>query len=334
MRFVIVGLGSIGKRHLQVIKEVYPDSVIAIWRHAKKADDTLPMGVERLCYSLDEVIAFLPDVAIVANPASKHLEVAMPLADAGVHLMIEKPLSISTDNVSDLIARCKEKKVALMVGYNLRFQPGLLNMRKLLFNGKIGDLIYARAEVGQYLPDWRPGVDYRSGVSAQHSMGGGVLLELSHEIDYLLWMLGEPKCVTAIGGKYSNLECDVEDLVEIILEYENPRRLVSIHLDMLQRSPFRKCRLVGAEGTIEWDGISDELMLYNKSNEGWHKVETKKYENRNAIYGEQLKYFIDKSQRPDSSDCEGSEGWRVLKVLDAARRSMGLGCSIDIEWGI
>lgn len=189
-----------------------------------------------------------------------------------------------------------------------------------------------RAEVGQYLPDWRPISDYRNTVSARAALGGGVLLELSHDIDYMLWTLGLPISVTAIGGKFSDLDVDVEDLVELLLEYDNPRRLVSIHLDMLQHCPTRTCRLVGTEGVLVWDSIVDQLHLFKSNDKKWRQVNFLKRVDKNLMYLDQLTDFIECIQtgkRPSSGGCEGLQ---VLQLIDAARDSMHAGCRVGIDW--
>ena len=332
MRFVIMSHGSIGQRHLRNLRAAYPDAEIAVWRRAGSERRELPAGADSLCLSLDEVLAFSPKAAIIASPASAHLDAAVALATAGVHLLIEKPLSVSAAAIDELIRCCQKHQIVLMVGYNLRFMPSLRRMRELVKAGAIGEVLSARAEVGQYLPDWRPSSDYRNTVSARAALGGGVLLELSHDIDYILWTLGLPIWVTAVGGKFSDLDVDVEDLVELLLEYDNPRRLVSIHLDMLQRCPTRTCRLVGTEGLLLWDSIVDQLLLFQVTDKKWRQVDFLQKSDKNLMYVDQLTDFIECIQtgkRPSSGGCEGRQ---VLQLIDAARDSIQAGRRVEIEW--
>jgi len=147
-------------------------------------------GIDHCVTSLDDALRFHPQAAVIANPASHHLDLAMPLAQAGVHLLVEKPVSSSTHRVSELIEVCRVRGITLMTGYNLRFLPSLKRFRELLEEKRVGRVLSVRAEIGQFLPSWRPGFDYRQSVSARATLGGGVLLELSHEIDYLRWLFG------------------------------------------------------------------------------------------------------------------------------------------------
>jgi predicted dehydrogenase len=327
-----MSLGSIGQRHLRNLRATFPDAEIAVWRRPGSAGDGVPTGADRLCLSMDEVLAFSPEAAIIASPAVVHLEAALALASAGVHLLVEKPLSESAAGLGELIRRCQDHHVVLMVGYNLRFMPSLIRMRDLIRAGAIGAVLSARAEVGQYLPDWRPRSDYRNGVTARAALGGGVLLELSHEIDYILWMLGLPARVTAVGGKFSDLEWDVEDLVELLLEYERPRRLVSVHLDMLQRSPTRTCRVVGTEGALVWDCIADRLEQFHMADRQWRQVDVPRLADKNLMYIDQLATFVDCIETGKRPLCGGLEGRQVLQLVDAARVSIQSGRGIDIDW--
>ena len=188
-RILIVGLGSAGTRHLRLARELFPDSQIKVLQH--RTQSTIPQFSDGCFLTMVEAIQFAPQIAIIANPSTFHVNVAQELAQAEIHLLIEKPLSSSLEGVARLIETCKDRKSILMIGYNLRFSPSLQHFRKLLGEGIISSLLSVRCEVGQYLPSWRPESDYRQGVSAKKELGGGALLELSHEIDYIQWIFGK-----------------------------------------------------------------------------------------------------------------------------------------------
>jgi len=310
---------------------VLPEAEIAVWRRSG-TDLAPPSGADHVLFSLDDVFAFKPDAAIIASPASLHLEAALPLANAGVHLLIEKPLSSTSDNVDQLVALCREKKLVLMVGYNLRFMPSLQKARAMVREGAIGRVISVRAEVGQYLPQWRPHADYRKGVTAQSALGGGVLLELSHDIDYILWTLGLPGSVTAFGGHYSDLEIDVEDVAEILVDYPERRCLVSIHLDMVQQSAIRRCRFVGSEGILIWDCIADQIEYFRADRGEWLVIDDVRLEDRNFMYIEQLRHFLDCIETGSVPLCSGEDGLQCLEVVDAARRSIRDKQAVEFNW--
>jgi predicted dehydrogenase len=184
--------------------------------------------------------------------------------------------------------------------------------------------------VGQYLPDWRSGTRYQDSVSAQAVLGGGALLELSHELDYLYWMFGLPHNVTARGGQLSTLDLDVEDLVELCLEYENPRRLVSVHLDFIQRVPHRSCRLIGSQGTLIWDAIMDMVEIYRVETGQWKRVEFPTLD-RNQAYLDEIRDFVFATDATTGKLPDLSAAYDVLAIVEAAKDSIASGNTIRIQ---
>lgn len=322
-KFLVTSLGSIGRRHVANLRALRPDATIAVLRTraSSAAPAALHAGVDLEFHRLADAIAFGPDAAIVASPANLHLALAGALVDAGIAVLIEKPLADSSAGLRQFAALVAAREVKAAVGYNLRFLPSLAAARALLLDGAIGQVLSVRAEVGQYLPDWRPGSDYRGGVSAQRVLGGGALLELSHELDYLLWIFGAPDSVVAKGGRLGALDLDVEDMVELCLEYQQPRRLVSVHLDFLQRAPQRSCRFVGSDGTLVWNGLEDKIALYRAATGSWEQFDYP-LADRNQMYLDELSEFLRLADGPPSSICSVAQGLDVMAVVEAARASM------------
>ena len=328
-RFLIVGYGSIGKRHIRNIKELFPDSRVTVLR--RKActavqDSHVQPEVDQFVSKLDDALAGSPQMAIIAGPAPFHIEIAIKLANVGVHLLIEKPLSDNVEGVDELLTICKERKISLMVGYNLRFLDSLQKLKSMLNRREIGDIISVRCEVGQYLPEWRPDMDYRDSVSAQRKLGGGALLELSHELDYLMWLFGDVAAVTAYISKESGLEIDVEDTVHLILELKkdhNCEKLIaSLNMDFIRRDSTRKCVVIGESGTLRWDGIQGKLEMFKSVSEGWYVLCTDPSD-RNMSYKRELIQFIKytKAASLPNPGAGGLDGKKVLQVIFGARRS-------------
>ena len=322
MKALIVGFGSIGRRHAWNLKTIDGTARIGVWRPRSSGGglgDLDPL-VERVVGGEEEALAWAPDVAIVATPASAHVEVATALARAGVHLLVEKPLADTLDGVDTLLARCDERSLALMVGYNLRFAPSLISLREALLEGAIGRPLALRAAVGQFLPDWRPGKDYRQTVSARRRSGGGALLEMSHELDYARWLLGDVTAVSARMRHLSDLDLDVEDTAEIILEFASGA-LGNVHLDMLDRAPVRTCRILGTEGTLAWDGIEHTTGLFTRVAGKWTELFSGGPEARDAMYVAELEHFLACVAERRAPAVTGADGRRAVEIALAARRS-------------
>ncbi len=201
---------------------------------------------------VEQALAWQPDVVLVCTPASAHVSVASAAAEAGCDLFVEKPLSDSIAGVSELEETVQRRGLTVLAGFDLRFDPGLCRMKTWIDEGRIGRVLSVQAQVGEFLPDWRPGRDYRQTATARADWGGGVIFELSHELDYVSWLLGPVVDVSCLQGRVSSLDIDVEDVAAIALRFENGA-IGSVHLDCLQRVPTRTCRVIGELGTIEWD---------------------------------------------------------------------------------
>jgi predicted dehydrogenase len=325
-RILIVGSGSAGTRHLRLARELFPESQIKVLRH--RVQSTIPQFSDGYFSTMAEAIQFAPQIAIIANPSTFHVQAAQELAQVGVHLFIEKPLSSSLSGVANLIKRCKEHNSVLMIGYNLRFSPSLQHFRNLLDDGIIGELFSVRCEVGQYLPSWRPESDYRQGVSARKELGGGALLELSHEIDYLRWIFGEVEWVRATISQQSRLEIDVEDSAHLTLGFlpnSNGRQLVgALNLDLIRHDHTRTCTVIGEKGTLRWNGLTGEVDLFEEGVISWKKLYSHQPK-PDETYSAELQDFMDSIEKKKIPFVTGDDGLRVLEIIKAARVSAATG---------
>ncbi len=318
-RFLIVSLGSIGRRHLRNLRTLYPTSTIAVLRLQGREQQDVE-GCNHQFSTMEQVRAFAPQAAFIAAPASRHVDIAMHLIAMSVPVFIEKPFSHNLDGLRSLITAASMAGVPVMIGYNLRFKSSLIEARRRLVAGEIGEVLFVRSEVGQYLPQWRPDADYRHSVSAQAALGGGALLELSHEIDYLYWLFGLPSSVSCRGGRFAGLDIDVEDMVELCFEYEHAPRLVSVHLDFIQRVVSRSCKFVGSEGNMVWDGIADTITVNTVAN-GAHLVRMDPMDS-NAVYVDELVHFLDCIAKGTAPAIDPIQAYEVMAVIEAARLSM------------
>lgn len=321
LKVLIIGLGSIGKRHIVNLRKLEPAAYTMALRHSRGQEATnLPDEVDAVVYNLQDALIVKPDIALITGPASHHIKMGLALAKQGIHLFIEKPLSHVMDEVDELITVCKTNSLVLMVGYNLRFWQPLQLVWQVIQEGQIGRIMTLRAEVGQYLPDWRPGTDYRRGVSARQELGGGAVLELSHEIDYARWLGGEVKAVSAKLDRVSKLEIDVEDTAECILQFENGA-MGSIHLDMVSRPATRTCRIGGDKGTLTWDGLSNQVRLFSTDTNSWVELHQAIPLDRNQMYMAELHHFLECVRENKSPLVNGEEGRKTLALALAIKQS-------------
>jgi predicted dehydrogenase len=330
-KILIVGAGSAGVRHLNIAKTLFPKASIALLTKRLSIDSNLSPNMHFV--DSKDAVSFQPDIAVISGAASSRIEVCTMLANSGAHLLIEKPISNTTKGVADLIEICQAKKLVLAVGYNLRFDESLIAFRESLNSQVIGKPLLVSCEVGQYLPSWRENIDYRQSVSSKHELGGGVLLELSHEIDYLTWIFGKINWVRATVMKQSSLEIDVEDSAFLTLGIENsnnPNLVANLSMDFIRHDFKRSCVVVGEEGTLKWDGTNQEVSLLQKGESHW-KLLSEMNNSANDSYINEWNDFvscIDSGNRPRAS---GSDGLNALEVIESALESAPTGAQVQVR---
>jgi predicted dehydrogenase len=338
-RILCISLGSIGKRHLRNVRSLLPNARIAVWRQHSRSD-VVPDGADEVATDLQAALAFAPDAVLVSSPASEHIANARPFAQRHVPLFVEKPLAANSEELGNFSELSATSRGFMMVGYVLRFLPALHAIKKHLQDGVVGQIHTARIEVGQYLPDWRPGGDYRENVSSQRKLGGGALLELSHEIDYATWLFGWPQSVLCSTARLSAMEIDVEDSAHLMLEY--PDKRVSLQLDFLQRVATMAVQIVGSKGTLMADLIKEELRLIDPAHPTGRLLDATKLPNGNDIYLRQFDFFFSKAlphyvpvykQTPDFDQWAGIEhSEKILKLVDIAKQSSDSGTRLLVSF--
>jgi predicted dehydrogenase len=311
-QILIVGSGSMGSKHFKLADEIFPSArVELVSRH-------------ELRLMSNENFSENPLILVIATGASQHANLVKEFAIKGIHFLIEKPLSTSVSGIKELIRICEQNNQKFLVGYNLRFLPSLNYFKSLYEQGVAGNVLSVRCEVGQYLPDWRSGKDYRESVSAKSELGGGVLLELSHEIDYLRWIFGEIEWVMASATRQSKLEIDVEDQTLIILGFKssmNSSQLIgSLGMDFIRHDKTRTCTVIGEETSIRWDGVKGTVEVFDRVNQIWQVVFEQSGEIEESYKAEWLELINSIEENRDPC-VTGWDGLIVLEIIEAIRAS-------------
>jgi predicted dehydrogenase len=292
MKILVIGAGSIGRRHINNLNLLDFHDIDVVDISNGNLDYVKKNFKIRDTFNdfKNALLSKSYDAAFILTPPIYHISMALELAKRGIDLFIEKPLGHNLEDVDELIKTKEDNNIVIMVGYNLRFNFGLRKLKSYLDKERLGKIYYIRAEVGQYLPDWRPWQDYRKSYTAIKELGGGILLDGSHEMDYVKWLAeSEVKELKAIYNKISNLEIDVEDMAEIIVRFENGI-IASIHLNMVEMYYNRYCKVVGERGNIKWIFKDNTLEFYDAESK---ELTIKKYEiDPNYSYLEELKHFF------------------------------------------
>lgn len=321
-RVLVIGTGSIARRHMNNAKQVFDGATVVCVSASGRSVSAGETAADELHMSLPPALAIRPDFAVIASPAPLHVAQASQLLSAGIPVLIEKPLSSSIEEFERHRAVLEANRDRLDVGYNLRLLESAQCFARLLADGQVGRLHRVSIEVGQYLPDWRPGSDYRRNVSARRSLGGGVLLELSHEIDYLGWLFGRFESAYCIASNSGALEVDVEDRVDAILGRKDGL-VATLHMDFLQRTTTRTCKVVGEAGNLVWNLATNSVQL---SAAGQHELlfSAPDYD-RNDMYCAELVRFA-RVAAGELRPLVGLEAaLQTLQLVDTLRRSASSG---------
>jgi len=335
MKILIAGLGSIGRRHFRnLIALGETDLVLLRTRKATLPDDELA-GYPVETDIRDALEKHRIDGVVVANPTSLHLDVAIPAAEAGCHILLEKPVSHSLEDLDTLQKAAENYGSKILVGFQFRYHPTLNKARELIQSGVLGKVLTVHAHWGEYLPNWHPWEDYSQSYAARADLGGGVIGTLTHPLDYLRYILGEIEALWSFNGHVSPLEMDVEDTAEIGLKFANGA-IGGIHVNYVQRPPVHRLEIVGTNGTLRWDNADGILRFYQMPAPfGSYSddlpapvVETfpppEGFE-RNDLFIAQTLHFINIVRGQEEPVCSLEDGIRIQELVQAARESEASG---------
>jgi predicted dehydrogenase len=335
MKFLIAGLGSSGRRHFRNLIALGEKEIVLLrTRKATLPDDELegyPVEAD-----LNEALKkHRPDAVIVANPTAMHLEIAIPAAEAGCHILLEKPVSHSLERL-DLLQKAAAKSGSkILVGFQFRYHPTLNRARALIQSNALGKLLTVHAHWGEYLPQWHPWEDYRQSYAARADLGGGVIVTLTHPLDYLRYLLGEVDSLWSFNGHISPLEVEVEDAAEIGLRFTNGA-VGGVHVNYFQRPPVHRLEIVGTSGTIRWDNADGILHFYQlPATFGYFsdqppapvidRFSPPEGFERNQLFVAQTRHFIEIVRGETEPVCHLEDGVMALRLALAAYESQRMG---------
>ncbi|MCM1426121.1 MAG: Gfo/Idh/MocA family oxidoreductase [Eubacterium sp.] len=341
IKVLIIGLGSAGQRHVRNLRRLFGDNVSFIAYRVKKSqrlfDDNLNVIEGRTveeAYNimeyddLDLALREKPDMAFITNPNSMHISCALKVAEYGVDIFMEKPVSDSMNGIDKLNQIIREKNLILYVGFQMRMHPCILRLKQDIENGIIGKPVSVDCHMGELLTGMHQYEDYRFMNESQKATGGGVVLCQIHEIDYLYWVFGMPTEIYAIGDKYSDFEIDVEDSASSLWKYEADNGFsIILHQDFLQKPPIRRCQVIGTEGQIELDLLHNEYTTWRKNG-----MQEEKYPNfsRNDMFIQELTVFLDYVKSRKSLSLNLEDGIGSLKIALAIKKSISEGLPVRL----
>lgn len=323
MKLLVIGCGSIGTRHINNLKNVLRQEVIAFDTNKDTLDYAQKIFDIKCFNNFNLSLEENPDAALICTPNNLHITFALKCITKGMHIFIEKPISDNLNGIDELISLSNKKNKVIMVACNMRYHPAIMKIKKMLDKNKIGKILSIRAQYGHYLPNWRPGTDYRQIYSAKKDMGGGIILDAIHEIDYLQWFTNSAKVqeISCYSDKISNLDIDTEDIADLVIRTIDGI-IINIHVDYLRQDKHRSCEIIGSKGTINWTcwgkaPEENEVKVYDSEINKWSLLYKETIKDFNDIYVQEMKNFvnaINKGIKP-MKDAEDGKKNLILALL-------------------
>ncbi len=330
MKFLIAGLGSIGRRHLNMLRELGQDDIVLYRTHQSTLDDADLVGIP-VYTDLRNALDIQPDAVIVANPTSLHMDIAIPAAEAGCHILLEKPISDDLSRVDKLRQAAEKSGSRILVGFQFRYHPTLNKARELINAGALGQILSAHSHWGEYLPNWHPWEDYRQSYAARADLGGGVIGTLTHPLDYMRYILGEIEETVALQGHVSPLELSgVEDVGEIGIRFRSGA-IGAVHVNYFQRPPDHRLEIVGTRGTLRWNNADGVLHHFDMPDEfgAWSASPSAPIQTnyslpddfeRNHLFVAQMAHFLEVIEGKAEPRCSLNDGERAVELVLEAKK--------------
>jgi predicted dehydrogenase len=318
MKCLVVGCGSIGKRHLRLLNE-RADVILAacdVDQAAHKAVDDVSSDI-RFFISLDAALAWKPDLVVVANPNAQHADTTLRSLAAGAHVLCEKPIADTVANGRKMVVASRKYRKVLAVGYSERFRPSLQHIVKMVRHGELGNLIGGRAMVGTYNTLLCARTNCRD-------MFGTLLVDYTHEFDYLGSIFGDVKAVACFAnrlGKKKFLAVNPTTAVTV-LRYASDA-LVSVHMDYVQHPPRRSLEVYGDRKTLELDLMTNILRIFDTDKEGFLPLTFET--NRDNQFRAEHQDMIDAVRKGKRPCVTGEVGLQVLEIAEKAIRQIARG---------
>jgi predicted dehydrogenase len=332
MKILIAGLGSIGRRHFRNLVALGEKNIVLYrTRKATLPDDELA-GYPVETDFAEALKNHKPQAVVVSNPTALHMEIAIPAAEAGCAILLEKPIAEDLSRMDELRQAAAKSGSKILVGFQFRYHPTLNKARELIAAGALGKVLTVHAHWGEYLPNWHPWEDYRQSYAARADLGGGVIVTLTHPLDYLRYLLGEVESLWSFNGHISALELTgVEDVAEIGLKFASGA-IGGVHVNYFQRPAVHRLEIVGTAGTLRWDNADGTLTHYQMPDvfggiysQPQAAVETRYplpdgFE-RNQLFVAQMQHFLKVAAGDVEPICTLEDGIRALEMAVAAKKS-------------
>ncbi len=333
MRFLIVGLGSMGKRRVRNLQALKAGEIIGFDPRDDRCQEAQSKYGIKVYKNFECAMAADPDALVISTSPDLHMQYADGALNAGKHFFTEA--SVTDGGMAEVIKRLGAQKVVGVPSCTMRFYPGPKKIKELIDGGRIGRVLFFTYHSGQYLPDWHPWEDYRKFYVAKKETGACREI-VPFELVWLVWAFGGIERVSCMKDKVGDLEVNIDDLYQLLLKFRNG---VIGHLlvDVLARPDVRHMRIIGTQGILEWIPKQNEIRASNMNDYSWEAIKTDQgtveaqYVNPEEPYIEEMNRFVRAIQGQEDFGYTYDEDHQILQILYKAEESSGGFKHVSIE---
>lgn len=326
---LVVGSGSVGRRHARNLAALGCAISCADPRTDRRdelAKETPVRGAHEDIAAALQADRF--DGIVIASPTAFHVDQSVAALSAGLPVLLEKPVSPALGEALRLQRAVSDSGQRLLLGYTWRWWPPLRRVRQRLAEGAIGRLLHVQFTMAAHLADWHPWEPYQDFFMSSRALGGGALLDESHWIDLMVWLLGQPEWVWGDVGRISDLDIETDDNVDVLAGYASGTR-VSLHLDLYGRPHEKSIRFVGEGGTILWTAAPNRVRIGRGMDPDW--VDETFTCERNDMFVDVAREFLEVMAGAPPRTCTIADGVAVMRLIEAVRLSSDSGRRVRVD---
>lgn len=331
MKFLVVGLGSMGKRRIRNLKQLHQTDIIGFDTKSERCSEVTDKYQIKTFTQISDALKMKPDAMIISTPPDLHMKYAEIAIDNNLHFFTEA--SVVEDGMEEVIQRLKKSSIIGLPSCTMRYHPLIVEANNLLKQNIIGKPLAFLYHSGQYLPDWHPWEDYRKFYVSKRETGACREI-VPFELTWLTSTFGSLKSVIGMKAKVSNLEADIDDIYNVLLEFQNGIQ-GNLTVDVIARYPYRQMKILGENGVISIDW-SERTLKYFTKEKGWvdKKIDDGTVE-KNYIYGEkmyedEISNFLSSIKKEIPQPYTFEDDLKILKILGAVEKSNDKGIRQDV----
>lgn len=322
MRFLIIGLGSMGKRRIRNLQYLGLKDIVGCDVDASRREEVEKSYGVRTCSAIKDGFDENPDAVIISTPPAHHYDIARTVAEKGLPFFMEA--NVIPEGFDKLLAYCKKKRVFAAPSCTMRFQPSIRKIKSLIDEETIGKVLHFTYHVGQYLPDWHPYEDYRK-FYVSTKVTGACREIVPFELSWITWAVGDIVLVSGIKRKISKLQTSIDDIYSMILEFRNGN-VGTVVIDVLSRIPYRTLKIVGTEGVVTWEWREKVVNVYTTEDKQWREyreppgIRIPGYVAEEDMYIEEMRAYTDAIRNGGYPHSLKEEG-ELMKLLNTIEQS-------------